>query len=170
MFGEIKLRSFQVEAVLNDFMLKAELQPRGQLAAFLNDRNWSFIPFVNGEWIPLAADRRVAGIKRTFTVVNKAHLSVISLLRAEEVADVTVPVTKRSVIFYLAQFAVQGQLHVSSDAPDEDLLDEMHDFYPLSEVSIYPLRPVASAPTVQVPMLWINRNLIQAYQVRQEPA
>jgi hypothetical protein len=102
--------------------------------------------------------------------VNKAHLSVVSLLRAEEVAEVTVPVTKRAAIFYVTQFAVQGQLHVSSDAPDEDLLDEMHDFYPLSEVSIYPLRPVASAPTVQVPMLWINRNLIQAYQVRQESA
>jgi hypothetical protein len=59
---------------------------------------------------------------------------------------------------------------VRPDAPDEDILDELHDYFPVTQASIFPVRPVAVAPTRQVPLLLISRPLTQAYQVVKGPA
>lgn len=165
MFREIELDTFRVEAVLQDYLLRAEFQPRGDLLAYLNDRNWQYISFRNCEVNALAADRRVGVMQQEVTTVNKHTLSVLSVLDKEQSADVHLQVTTRPVVFYLGQFAVQGQLHVPSDAPDEDLLDELHDFFPISDASIYSILPVASQPKRGVPLLFVNRMLVQTYHV-----
>ncbi|MDX1614601.1 MAG: hypothetical protein R3300_09845, partial [Candidatus Promineifilaceae bacterium] len=132
MFGEIELRSYRVEVLLDNFVVKAKLQPRGELIAYLNDRNWSFIPLQKAELYPLPVERKVGGLRQTLTVVNKDHLSAVSVLDEDEAGQIALPVSRRAIIFYLDKFAVQGYLHVSADAPDEDLMDEMHDFFPVT--------------------------------------
>lgn len=167
MFRQIELSTYKVEAILNDYLVRGDLKPRGQFLIYMNDKNWSYIPFTDAELCPLAVDRRVGVMKKALTVVNKASLEVLAIVSEEEARDIQLPISKRGAIFYTKKFAIQGLLHVSSDAPDEDLLDEMHQYYPVSEAAIYPLAPIATVPTERVPVLFISRPLIQAYRVRQ---
>lgn len=165
MFREIKLSTLQVEAILEDYLLRGEMQPRGQLVAYLNDLNWTFLPFKNAVFSALATDRRVGEIKQAAAVLNKNRLAALSVLREEDASQVQLPQGKRPVVFYIAHFAIQGQLHVRPDAPDEDILDDLHDFFPISNATIFPVRPVPATPTRQVPLLLVSRLLTQAYQV-----
>ncbi len=165
MFRQIELKTLQIEAILQDYILRGELQPRGQLVSYLNDRNWTFIPVKKAVFSPLAADRRIGEIKQAAAVINKSRLAVLSVLDEEEANEVQLPAGTRPVVFYVARFAVQGQLHVRPDAPDEDILDEMHDYFPVTQATIFPVRNIATAPTRQVPLLMISRPLTQAYQV-----
>jgi len=164
-FRQIELATLQVEAILQNYVLRGELQPRGQLVAYLNDRNWTFLPFKNAVFSPLATDRRVGEIKQALSVINKKQLAALCVLTEEDAADVQLPSGTRPVVFYVAHFAVQGQLHVRPDAPDEDILDDLHDYFPITQATIFPVRPVAATPTRQVPLLLISRPLTQAYQV-----
>jgi hypothetical protein len=165
MFRQIELPTLHVEAIMQDYFLRGELQPRGHLVSYLNDRNWTFLPVKNAVFSALAAERRVGEIKQAASVINKNRLAALSLIDEGEAAEIQVPAGERPVIFYIAHFAIQGQLHVRSDAPDEDILDDLHDYFPVTEAKIFPVRPVAAAPTRQVPLLLISRPLTQVYQV-----
>lgn len=165
MFQNIELPTFQVEVVTQDYLLRADLQPRGDLQGYLNDRNWQYISFRNGELHSLAADRRVGAMPQDTTTVNKLRLTVLSVLKKEQAANIHMQITTRPAVFYFDHFAVQGNLHVPPDAPDEDLLDEMHDFYPVSNAVLFPIRPVAIKPTKEVPVLFFNQSMIQTYHV-----
>jgi hypothetical protein len=165
MFREIELKTYKVEGIMLDYILRASLQPRGHLLAFMNDRNWEYIPFFDAELLPLAQDSRVGSMRKEFLSVNKQNLCLLSLLDPGATADVQIPIAHRSIIFHLGLFAVQGELHVTSDAPDEDLMDDLHDYFPVTSASIYPIRPIATPPTAKVPLMFISRPLIQAYQV-----
>lgn len=169
MFREIELVTIRVEAILQDYMLRCDLQPRGQLISFLNDKNWTYIPVKNAVLSPLAADRRVGEIKQATASINKDRLAALSVLEEEEAAQIQLPLGERPVVFYFTHFAVQGTLHVRSDAPDEDILDDLHDFFPVSKATIFPVRPVSAVPTRQVPLLLISRPLTQVYQVVKGP-
>ena len=67
MFRQIELDSFQVELFLEDYLVKGNLQPRGDMLTYLNDRNWLHLPLRNAELFSLASDRRVASIKKEST-------------------------------------------------------------------------------------------------------
>ncbi len=170
MFREIELKSYQIEGVLLDYVLRAKLQPRGHMHAFLNDRNWEFIPFHDAELFPVAHDTKIGGMHKEMLSVSKKSLCLVSLMDQDQVADIQIPVTHRTILIHLALFAVQGELHVTSDAPDEDLMDDLHDFFPISDASIYPICPVSATPSSKVPLLFVSRPMIQAYQVIKKAA
>jgi hypothetical protein len=163
MFREIELETIQVEVILDDYVMQSDMQPRGDLGVYLNDRNWTFVPFQNAELLPLPMDRRVERVRRAQIVVNKQRMAVISVLREEQAEQIQLLSTTRPVVLYTSHFAVKGQLHVNTEAPQEDLLSEMHDFHGLTKVSVYPLREIATAPTASVPLLFIRRHLVQVY-------
>lgn len=166
MFREISLTSYQVEAFSADFLLRGEFKPRGPFLIYINDRARSFAPFDDIELFPVATDRQVKGIKQAVMVVNKTNLQIISLLKAEQLQSVQLLQTKRPVVFYTSHLAVQGQLHVNSDARDDDLLDDTREYFAVTEATVYPLRAMAVSPTRQVSLLMINRLHIQSYHVR----
>jgi hypothetical protein len=165
MFRDIELVSYPVEAVLDDFLLKGELQPRGGLIAYFNDRQWTNIVMQATTIFPLAADRRLASIEPAETIVPKAAVQIVSILNPEQVAAVTLPPTYRKVIFFLAHFAVQGSLHVSTDAHDHDIFDVSRDFFAVSSAAVFPLHALATTPTRDVPLLMLARQSVQAYRV-----
>jgi hypothetical protein len=168
MFRQIELSTFRVEVVSQDYLLQADFQPRGDLQGYLNDRNWEFIPFKKSELSLLAADRRVKNMQQEKCSINKSMVVLLSLLEEAKVAEVHLQSSTRPIIIYTGSFAIQGNLHVPPDAPDEDLLDDLHDFFPVTAASIFPLRPVAALPTKEVPLLFINRKAIQSYNVRKK--
>jgi len=164
-FGNIELATFTVEAILEDYLVKGDLKPRGPFLQYLNDQNWSYIPFNNCELAQLDPERKVGAIRPELVSLNKERLAIISVLQVPENAELHLVTTKRPVLFYVRNFAVRGSLHVSDDVPDEDLLDETRDFYGISDASVYPVVPVATSPTSNVPLLAINRTLIQGYHI-----
>ena len=167
MFAEIKLTSIGIEAILGDYLVRGEIQSRGDLVLFLNDRNWSFLSIFNGELFPLYTDRRIGAMKPAITVASKGNLEILSVLAEEDAEKVQATYSKRPVLFILGHFVVQGDLHVSEDAPDEDMLDDMHDFFAVTNGSIFPVRSVATAPTERVPLLFISRPAVQVYRVQE---
>lgn len=163
MFGELQLKTFQAELVLEDYLIRAKLQPRGSMLVYLNDRQRPFLPFDEAEIYPMAADRQVNVIKQPEIVVNKRYLKILCLTDSEEAQREQLLASKRPVAFYTGVFAIQGQLHVNADARDQDLLDETKDFFAMSDASIYPIKKIMTAPTRHVPLLFISRTLVQVY-------
>jgi hypothetical protein len=168
MFGELQLKTFQAEIVLEDYLIRAKLQPRGSMLVYLNDRQRPFLPFDDAEIYPMAADRQVNVIKQPEIVVKKRYLKILCLTDEEEAKQEQLLATKRPVAFYAGVFVIQGQLHVNADARDQDLLDETKDFFAMSQASIYPIKKVMTAPTRHVPLLFLSRSLVQVYHVIQK--
>jgi hypothetical protein len=167
MFREIELTTIQVEVVTNDYVLQADLQSRGDVGVYINDRSWGFIPFRNAELLPLSLKRRVEKVRRGQMVVNKRSLAILSLLREDQAEQVQLLTATRPVILYTSQFAVKGQLHVSPETPQEELLSDIHDYHGLTKATVYPLEEVATAPTASVPLLFVRRPLVQAYHTQE---
>jgi hypothetical protein len=163
MFGELQLKSLTVEIVLEDYLVRAKIQPRGAMLVFLNDKQWPFLPLEEAEIYPLAVERQINAIKKPNIVINKQYLKFISLTVDEEARGEHLLASKRPVAFYTGVFVIQGQLHVNQDARPQDLLDETKDYFAMSEASIYPIRKVLTAPTRRVPLLYLSRSLVQAY-------
>ena len=166
MLGEIELASYPVEVILDDYLVRGEIQPRGDLLTYINDRNWEFVALRNCELFPIAKDSRVNAISQALIVVNKHHLCAMSVLDEAQVNEIRLHESDRSLICYINQFAFQGKVHVHSEAPDEDMLDERQEYYALSNASIFPIRPISAAPKQKVPLLIFKRDRIQAYHVR----
>lgn len=165
MFGEIELETYSVELILDDFLVRGRIQPRGEVLIYLNDRNWDFLPVRHCELLPLNKENRVGTVSREFLVINKKHLFGLSFVEQNEVEKIRIPQSNRPLVCYINQFAIQGKVHVPADAPAEDLLDEMHDYYALSEASIFPLQPLSVSPTLKVPLMMISRGRVQVYNV-----
>jgi hypothetical protein len=165
MFGELQLKTFQVEVVLDDHLIKAKIQPRGSMLVYLNDRRRPFLPFEEAEIYPLAVERQVNVVKQPEIVINKRFLKILSLVDEEEAQAEQLLASKRPVAFYTGEFVIQGQLHVNADAKDQDLLDETKDYFAMSEASIYPIKKIPTTPTRRVPLLFISRTLVQVYHI-----
>jgi hypothetical protein len=168
MFGELQLKTFQAEIILEDYLVRAKIQPRGSMLVFLNDKQWPFLPLAEAEIYPLAVERQVNSIKQPSIVINKKYLKIISLTNEEEAKGEQLLASKRPVAFYTGVFVIQGQLHVNQDARAQDLLDETKDFFAMSDASIYPIRKVLTPPTRHVPLLYLSRALVQVYHTIEE--
>jgi len=163
MFQQIELSTYRVEVLIDNYILRADLKPRGDIVIYLNDRSWSFVPLRNAEMAPFAPDRRAGSITNELIVVNKSELMIVSILDREEADKIQLTVSHRPIVIHVGWFAIRGDIHVRADAPDQDLLDESHLFYPIRNASVFPIRPVADSPSQKVPLLLVNRSLIKAY-------
>lgn len=157
------ITSYHAEAITTDYFIRGLFQSLGSTPAFLNDHSHRFAHFNDVEMAPLMTDRQMGMIRREWVTVNKNLIVLLSFLDKEEAAGVQIIPARRPVIFYLSQLAVQGQIHVNPDAHDKDLLDETRAYVALSDASIFPVHSVGLSPTRQVPLCFININLIHAY-------
>ena len=169
MLNQVQATTFQVEVILPDYLLRANLTPLGQMATYLNDRARGNVRFTDLELSPFATDRQVKVINQPLVTVDKHTIELVSVTNPEQATEIQVLQSKRSAVFYTAHFAIQGYIHVNADARDDDLLDETRDFFPMSEVSVFPLRATAVTPTRRVPMAMLSRLQVQLYHVLAAP-
>lgn len=169
MLGQIEATTFQVEVILPNYLLRANFTPLGQMTTYLNDRARGNVRFTDLELSPLAVDRQVKVINQPLVTIDKRLIELVSITNPEQTAEIQTLQAKRPAVFYTAHFAIQGQIHVNPDARDDDLLDETRDFFPMSEVSIFPLRATAVTPTRRVPMAMLSRVQVQLYHVLAAP-
>ena len=169
MLEQIQVTVFQVEVILPYYLLRANFAPLGQMTTYLNDRTRGNVRFTDLELAPLAANRQVKVINQPSVTIDKSQIEIVSLTNPEQVSEIQILQSKRQAVFYTSHFAVQGQIHVNADSRNEDLLDDTRDFFPMTEVSIFPLRAVASAPVRRVPMVMLGRVRVQLYHVLAAP-
>lgn len=162
---EITFDTYKVETMMANFLLRGDLQPRGDLMVFLNDQTYSHFTFDEAELLPLATGYQVRSIRQPAVNVNRDTIAFISALEEGQADKVQILQSKRPVVFYTELLAIRGYLHVNPDMRDDDLLDQMHDFFAITGASIFPLRSLANTPRREVPFLAVNRNVIFAYHV-----
>lgn len=170
MFGSLErsLATYGVEVFAADYLLRAQFKPLGELLVFLNDRQREFVRLDEVELLSLSAERQLRAIQREAVSVNKHSLLLISVPDGTQAERVQVIAGHRPVVFYLGPLIVRGQLHVNVDAVPDDLLDDTRDFYPVSDANIYYVRATAPKYTREVPLVLVNRRLVQAYHIQPE--
>jgi len=166
MFADIQFTNVNVEAVLADYVIRGEMHSRGEVHNYLNDRNYPNFSLYGCELHPLAADRKIDTVRQDLITLDKAKVIVLSALDQDILDKTHLTISKRKVIFYCGWFAIHGLLHVTADAPDEDIIDETRDFFGITMGSIYPLVPVGTEPLTNAPLMLINRHNIGAYSVQ----
>jgi len=162
---ELTLPVFKVEVAMTDFLIRADFQPRGDFLIYLNDRAYSYLRFDEVTLLALSAGYQVSTIRQPYLSVNRRSVIYLSVLSTEEAEQLQVLQTKRPVIFYTSWCAIQGDLHVNTDARDDDLLDQSRDFFAVSNASIFPIRSITQSPASKVPYVLINRHALTAYHV-----
>jgi hypothetical protein len=160
---DLNLKSFQVEVSLPNFLVRGHIVPRGDFVFFLNDSTHVYFRFDQAELIPLSPEYQVPGIQQESMSVNREYVSFISILDREDLDNLQYIRSERPVVFYTEWFAIRGNLHVNDEAHDDDLLDSTHDFFVVTDASIFPLRSLKIPPQRRVPFVAINRHLICAY-------
>lgn len=165
----IRLENWKIEIASSNFLVRATLQPRGDLMIFLNNLTYTSFTFNDVELIPIGTDYQVKGIKQPMMNITRSAIAFISVLEPEKAAHVQLLQAKRPVVFYTPWFAVRGDLHVNTETPDENLLDDKFEFFMLTGVTVYPLRPINARPTPKIPAVAFNRHAILAYHTQSHP-
>jgi hypothetical protein len=161
----IQFESWKVEIGIPNFLVRATLQPRGDLMLFLNNLTYNSYSFSDTELLPLATDYHIKGVKQPTMAINRVVMAFVSILEADKASQIQLLQAKRPAVFYTDWFAVRGDLHVNSETPDDNLFDDKFEFFILTDATVYPLRPMAHKPTAKVPALAINRKTLLAYHV-----
>lgn len=162
----LQFESWKVEIAIPNFLVRATFQPRGDLMIFLNNLTYTSFSFSEVELLPLAAEYQIKGVKQPAMTINRSVMNFVSITEPDKASQIQLLQANRPVVFYTEWFAVRGNLHVNVEAPDDSLLDDKFEFFPLTEASIYPLRGLKAKPMAKVPALAINRKTILAYHTQ----
>ncbi|MCA9873738.1 MAG: hypothetical protein KC441_08785 [Anaerolineales bacterium] len=164
----IKLESWHIELGIPGFLVRATIQPRGDLMIYLNNQTYTSFTFNDVELLPLGADYQIKGVKQAMMNVNRQAISFMTVTEPDKASKVQLLQSKRPIVFYTEWFAVRGDLHVNTETPDENLLDDKFEFFMITEATIYPLRAVNHRPLAKAPAVAFNRKAILAYHAQNQ--
>ena len=159
----IRFDYWNVELGIPNFLIKARFQPRGDMLIFLNNLTYLSFYFEEVEMLPLGTKYQFKGVKQPGMTINRGAVSFMSILDESDVEKMQLLAAKRAVVFYTEWFAIRGDFHVNTEAPDENLFDDKYEFFTLTNATIYPLRKITTKPTQEVPALLLNRTAILGY-------
>lgn len=159
---------WNVELGIPSFLVKTRFQPRGDLLIFLNNQTYLSFYFEDVEMLPLGTKYQFKGMKQPGITINREAISFVSILDESDLEKMQFLAAKRTVVYYTEWFAIRGDIHVNTETPDENIFDEKYEFFPLTDVTIFPLRKIMNKPQLKVPALMINRTAILGYHAHHE--
>ncbi|MCZ7670989.1 MAG: hypothetical protein M5U34_29520 [Chloroflexi bacterium] len=157
-----------VELGIPSFLVKARFQPRGDLTVFINNLTYLSFYFEDVEMLPLSAQFQLKGFKQPAMTINRGAINFISLLDEADVKKMQILAAKRTIVCYTEWFAIRGDLHVNTEAPNENLFDDKYEFFILTDATIFPLQKMMVKPVQKVPALILNRKPLLGYHIHQE--
>jgi hypothetical protein len=96
----IRLENWKVEVAIPNLLIKATLQPRGDLMIFLNNLTYTSFTFNDVELVPLGTDYQVKGVKQPMMNVTRNAISFMSVLEPEKATQIQLLQSKRLMVFY----------------------------------------------------------------------
>ena len=165
---EIKLDTVNIEIITSNFAITGGFQPRGELMTNLNDKRYTFFSIIDATLRPQLAGYQVKNVPQPKFSINRNSIIYFAVKDTEYLEKIQIMQAKRPIVVYTDYLAIRGNFHVNPDARDTDLFDETRDFAAMTDVSIYPLRPMANAPARSVPFLAISWRHVLAYHAVQE--
>ena len=165
---EIKLETVNVEIITTDFAINGGFQPRGEMMTNLNDKRYTFFNIIDATLRPQKTGYQVKSIPQPSLNINRNLIIYFAVKDVEYVEKIQIMQAKREIVVYTDTLAIRGNFHVNPDARNSDLFDETRDFSAMTDVSIFPLRPMANAPVRNVPFLGINWHHVTAYHAVKE--
>lgn len=164
----LQFEFWDVELGIPSFLVKTRFQPRGDMLIFLNNLTYLSFYFEDVEMLPLGTKYQFKGMKQPGMTINREAISFMSILDESKVENMQLLAAKRTIVCYTEWFAIRGELHVNTETPGENLFDEKYEFFPLTDVTIFPLRKIMNKPVQKVPALLLNRTAILGYHVHHE--
>lgn len=161
----INLVRFQVEVCCTNFMVRGEYEPRGDALVFLNDVNRDSYVFYQAKLAPMNPVFKMPAIEQAELTVAQTHIHFVSLLNEDTMGRVQMVQSKRTAVFYTDCYVIRGDLHVHGEARNDDMLENIKSFYPVSNVTVFPLRATTQAPQKHVPLLALNRTAVVTYHM-----
>jgi hypothetical protein len=164
----LKFDFWNVEMGIPSFLIKARFQPRGDMLIFLNNQTYLSFYFEDIEMLPLGTKYQFKGVKQPGMTINREAISFMSILDKDDLDKMQLLSAKRKIVCYTEWFAIRGDFHVNVEAPDENIFDDKNEFFPLTDVSIFPIRKIMNKPVQKVPALLLNRTAILGYHAHHE--
>ena len=164
----IQFDYWNVELGIPNFLIKTRFQPRGDMLIFINNLTYLSFYFEDVEMLPLGNQYQFKGVKQPGMTINRGAISFMSILDEDDVKKMQFLAAKRTIVCYTEWFAIRGNIHVNTETPDENLFDDKFEFFPLTDITIYPLRKMMTKPVQKVPALLLNRTAILGYHAHHE--
>ncbi len=164
---ELNLPIFQVEIAIENFLISGNFQPRGDAMVFMNDQSRTHIRVDDVELKTLTSDYQIPGFKQSYMSLDRDAIHFISIIDQEQSELLQVLRTKRPVVFYTDWCAIRGDLHVNRDLREDDLFDRGHDYFAISNASVFTTKGVTKLPTRNVNYVLVNRRKVLAYHTYQ---
>lgn len=163
----ITFQRINVDVSAGNFLVRGEIEPRGDLIVFMNDENNSSFAILNAQFMPDGPEYKVPTIKQASITVNQDHLAFIGVIKEEDAASIQFVQSSRTAVFYTNWFAIRGDLHVHGEVKEDELMEPTKAFYPVTNASIFPIRQTTHAPHRTYPLVAINRSEIISYHLYQ---
>ncbi|MCP4358239.1 MAG: hypothetical protein GY796_09520 [Chloroflexi bacterium] len=157
-----------VDVSTGNFLVRGEIEPRGDLIVFLNDRNRSSFPILNVQIIPNGPEYKVPTIKQTSFTVSQEHIAFLAMTSEADAQKVQFVQSYRPVVLYTNWFAIRGQLHVHGEARDDELMDPTKDFFAVTNVSVFPIRQTTHQPQRTYPLAAVYRAGVIGYHFNEK--
>lgn len=156
-----------VDVSTGNFLIRGGIEARGDLLVFLNDQNRASFPVINAQVMADGPEYKVSAMKQASFTVAQEHIAFVALSNAADVAKIQYIQSSRPVVFYTNWFAIRGNLHVSSEARDDELMDPTKDFFAVTNVTVYPIRKMTHQPQHNYPFAAVQRTGVVGYHVHE---
>lgn len=160
---ELKLDTIPIEIVTDNFAISGGYQPRGELMTNLNDKRFTFFNIIDTILRPQLAGYQIKSIPQPSFNINRNAIIYFAVKDETYLEKIQIMQAKREIVVYTDNLAIRGNFHTNPDARNTDLFDETRDFAAMTDVSIYPLRPMTNAPIRTVPFLAISWRHVVVY-------
>jgi hypothetical protein len=168
MFGELNLPTFNVETIASGVLFRGKFEPKGDMLIYLNDNRYTVIRLDDAALYPVAEGVNIRGVRQPMMAITKETIQIVSVLDKADMAHLMLLSSKRPFVAYTSHYAVQGNLHVNTDARDDDIFDETKIFFAMSDATIYPIYSGRHQPVAKVAAVMINQQQILAYHPYQK--
>ena len=163
----ITFQPISVDISAGNFLVRGEIESRGDLIVFMNDENNSSFAILNAQFMPDGPEYKVPAIRQSSITINQEHLAFVGVNNEEDAQKVQFVQSSHTAVFYTNWFAIRGKLHVHGEAKEDELMEATRLFYPVTDVSIFPIRQTTNAPQRKYPLVVINRAEIIGYHLHQ---
>jgi hypothetical protein len=161
----IAFQPISVDVSAGNFLVRGEIEPRGDLVVYMNDENNSSFAILNAQFMPDGPEYKVPTIKQASITVNQEHIAFVGVINEEDVARIQFVQAARTAVFYTNWFAIRGNLHVHGETKEDELMEPTKNFYIVTDVSIFPIRQTTHEPQRKYPLVILNRTEIIGYHL-----